>query len=278
MSSQRPQDLVFTLFGEYLLHRQHPVWVGSLIALLRPFGVSEGAVRTVLSRMTKKGWLSSRRTGRHSYYRLTRRGHRLLEEGEARIFHVSWDQEWDGDWCLVTYSIPEDIRHLRDRLRVRLAWLGFGSLGNGIWICPHDVGELVTEMAEDMHLGGHLLCFRASLGGTADPQDLVGRCWDIPALNERYRSFLGQWRPELERCTWSIAAGALSDEDCFLLRFNLLHHYRGFPLEDPYLPRGLLPAEWHGHQADRLFNELHDLLVGPSDQHVDSVLAHVVNT
>ena len=39
--NQRPQDLVFTLFGEYLLHRPEPVWVGSLISLLETFGLSE---------------------------------------------------------------------------------------------------------------------------------------------------------------------------------------------------------------------------------------------
>ena len=52
---QRPQGLVFTLFGEYLLERSDSVWVGSLIALLEPFGLTEGGARTVLSRMAKKG-------------------------------------------------------------------------------------------------------------------------------------------------------------------------------------------------------------------------------
>jgi phenylacetic acid degradation operon negative regulatory protein len=274
MSDQRPQDLVFTLFGEYLLHRRRPVWVGTLIALLRPFGVSEGAVRTVLSRMTRKDWLHSRREGRHSYYRLTPRGHRLLEEGEARILHVSWDRPWTGDWCFVTYSIPEEVRHLRDRLRVRLAWLGFGSLGNGIWLCPHDVEDRVVEIARDMELGSQLLCFRGHLRGTASDEDLVHRCWDLASLNRRYHRFLHRWRPELERCTRALADGTLADEESFRLRFNLMHEYRRFPLEDPYLPRDLLPAQWHGHRADRLFNELHDLLIGPSDRYVDAALTH----
>jgi len=56
---QRPQDLVFTLFGDDLLHQQGPVWVGSLIALLEPLSLSEAAVRTVLSRMSGKGWLEA---------------------------------------------------------------------------------------------------------------------------------------------------------------------------------------------------------------------------
>ena len=76
----RPRDLVFTLFGEYLLERSETVWVGTLITLLEPFGLTEGTVRTALSRMVKKGWLEARREGRHAYYSLTPRGRRLLEE------------------------------------------------------------------------------------------------------------------------------------------------------------------------------------------------------
>ena len=130
MAVQRPKDLVFTLFGDFLLHRPDPVWVGSLLSLLAPFDLSEGAVRTVLSRMTTKGWLEAERRGRNSFYRLTAKGRKLLEEGEARIYHPPRDEPWAGVWTLITYSIPEDRRQLRDRLRVRLSWLGCGSLGN----------------------------------------------------------------------------------------------------------------------------------------------------
>lgn len=63
MSPRRPQDLIFTLFGEYLEHLNRPIWVGSLSALPRPFQVSENAVRTVLSRLMAKRWLVARRVG-----------------------------------------------------------------------------------------------------------------------------------------------------------------------------------------------------------------------
>jgi len=92
MAVPRAQDLVFTLYGEYLLHREEPVWVGSLISLLQPLGLSEGAVRTVLSRMARKGWLAGQRMGRNSFYTLAPKGRRLLD----RIFHPSWDEAWDG--------------------------------------------------------------------------------------------------------------------------------------------------------------------------------------
>jgi phenylacetic acid degradation operon negative regulatory protein len=271
MNTQRPQDLVFNLFGEYLRQRGSPVWVGSLIALLKPFGVTEGGVRTVLSRMARKGWLSTRRVGRHSYYDLTAKGRRLLEEGEARIFHPSWDSRWDGLWLLVAYSIPEVRRHLRDRLRTRLAWFGFGPLGNGLWISPHDVEERVAELAEELGIAGHLDCFR---GRHLDRDDveLVSRCWDLPALDCLYKRFIERWKPELERCTDEEARERLSDAHLFALRFLLISEFREFTLLDPYLPRELLPCAWEGDRAASLFNEVHDLLEGPAERYVDDVL------
>lgn len=275
MRPRRPQDLVFTLFGEYLLDRDRPTWVGGLIALLHPFGLSEGAVRTVLSRMARKGWLETRRIGRHSFYDLTPRGRRLLEEGQARIFHPSWDAPWDGRWFLLAYSIPEDARQLRDRLRDRLAWLGFGSLGNGLWISPHDVGAQVRELAEQMGLEDHLECFRAERVGGAAVEDLVARCWDLEAVSRHYREFLARWTPVWERLG-ATGRGRLTSadaEECYTLRFGLIHEFRAFPLEDPYLPRSLLPRGWEGERATGVFQALHDVLVGPADRYVDQVLA-----
>jgi phenylacetic acid degradation operon negative regulatory protein len=267
--SQRPQDLVFTLYGEYLLDREGPTWVGALISLLHPFGLSEGAVRTVLSRMAGKGWLSARRIGRHAFYELTPRGRKLLEEGQARIFHPSWDGPWDERWFLLAYSIPQDSRKLRDRLRDRLAWLGFGSLGNGLWISPHDVEDAVSDLANELGIEEHVECFRASRVAGAPVAELVARCWALEDVSEHYREFFERWAPVLERM-WE--GPPVDDEECYTLRFGLIHEFRAFPLEDPYLPRALLPDGWAGEAATDLFHELHDRLVGPADAHVDRVL------
>ena len=273
LPSRRPQDLVFTLYGEYLLDRDDPTWVGALISLLHPFGLSEGAVRTVLSRMARKGWLSARRRGRHAFYELTPRGRKLLEEGQARIYRPSWDGPWDERWFLLAYSIPEDARKLRDRLRDRLAWLGFGSLGNGLWISPHDVEAPVAELSEQLGIAEHLECFRATRVAGAPVAELVAKCWDLEAVNDHYRAFIQRWTPRMDRLERAGSPDEIADEECYTLRFGLIHEFRAFPLEDPYLPRPLLPEGWVGEDATRLFRALHDRLVGPADQWVDAILA-----
>jgi len=272
-TAQRPQDLVFTLFGDYLLHRDAPVWVGSLIALLEPFSLSESAVRTVLSRMSQKGWLRAERAGRHSFYDLAPRGRALLEEGEAKIYHPDWDRPWDGSWFLLAYSVPEDERHLRARLRDRLAWLGFGSLGNGLWISPYDLEAEVREVAGALDMRDYVSCFRAEGAAFAAPADLVEKCWNLAEINARYEEFIRRHVPGFHRCREASEGGVVSDAEFYALRFRLVHEYRDFPLIDPYLPRELLPPTWGGECAAHLFRTFHELLSRPADRYVESVLA-----
>ncbi|MEN8144169.1 MAG: PaaX family transcriptional regulator C-terminal domain-containing protein [Gemmatimonadota bacterium] len=272
MATRRPQDLVFTLFGDFLLQRAEPVWVGSLIALLKPLGLSDGAVRTVLSRMTAKGWLSSYRHGRNSFYELTRKGRRLLEEGKARIYDPPRDKPWDGSWFLISYSIPEENRQQRDHLRTQLSWLGCGSLGYGLRICPHDVGSEVAEVADAVGCRDNVEIFRAEHLGFCDEGELVARAWDLPAINARYEAFVSSHLPTYERFRADLEAGLLQPESCFVQRFALVHEYRDFPLIDPFLPAPLQPPDWAGDCAAALFNRFHDLLMPLADRYVDSAL------
>jgi phenylacetic acid degradation operon negative regulatory protein len=268
MAVARPQDLVWTLYGEFLLHGGGPVWVGSLIRLLEPLGLSGGHVRTVLSRMSAKGWLEVVRVGRRAYYALSARGRRLLEEGESRIHHPGPAAEWDGEWTLLAYSIPEELRPLRDRLRVRLSWLGFGSLGNGLWISPHDVRERVREIGDELGVSGHLQVFRGQHAGFSTSASLVTQCWDLPAINVRYESFVARYLSEYRDV--AARAGALAPGEAYVRRFELVHEYREFPLLDPFLPRPLQPSDWAGECAHALFEAYRALLSEAADVFLSS--------
>lgn len=275
----RSQDLVFTLFGDYLLERAQPVWTGALITLLGQLGLSPMAVRNVLSRMTRKGWLTADRRGTRSWYGLTARGRKLLESGRRRIYHQATPASWDGDWSVVVFSIPEDRRRLRAALRVRLAWLGCGPLASGVWITPHDVRAEVLEIAAALRVSRHLEVFRGRHLAHSTAADLVAQCWDLPALDRRYAGFIARWSTSFDECRACArggrgACGPGNDPaDCFRRRFLLVHEYRAFPMDDPYLPRPLLPAGWHGDAATRLFESYHDLLAAPAERHVAELCA-----
>ncbi|MCP4537655.1 MAG: phenylacetic acid degradation operon negative regulatory protein PaaX [Chloroflexi bacterium] len=267
------QDLVFTLYGDYIRHRGGEAWTGSLIELLSLFGLSGQAVRSTLSRMSQKGWLESRKSGRHSYYSMTPKCLKLLEEGARRIFQPRCDP-WNGQWHLLTYSIPETKRHLRRKLRRRLLWLGFGALNHVTWISHCDLQSDVEQIVNDLQVRPYVEFFTAEHHGFASDQEIVARCWNLEQLNDYYDTLIARYDPPFQENQARLIAGkALELQECFEQRFMLVHEYRFSPYVDPNLPLELLSDDWLGGRATQLFQEYHDLLIERAEAFVDSVLA-----
>ncbi len=57
----RAKSLVMTLFGDVITPHGGEVWLGSLIELLAPFGISDRLVRTSVYRLAEEGWLDAER-------------------------------------------------------------------------------------------------------------------------------------------------------------------------------------------------------------------------
>lgn len=267
------QDMIFTLYGDYIRHRGGEAWTGSLIELLGLFGLSGQAVRSTLSRVSRKGWLKSRKIGRNSYYSLTPQSVELLEEGAVRIFQPRQDP-WDGQWHLLTYSIPESKRHLRRRLRRRLIWLGFGALNHAAWISPHDQRAEVEQVVKSLRVAPYVELFSGEHWGFSSDEQIVARGWDLEGLNQYYATFVDRYQPLYQEYRARLGAGDRPDpQECFKQRFTLVHEYRSSPYVDPNLPGELLPDDWRGEKAARLFRQYRDLLVGEAEAFVDSVLA-----
>jgi phenylacetic acid degradation operon negative regulatory protein len=265
------QDMVFTLYGDYIRYRGGEIWTGSLIELLKHLGMSEQAVRSVLSRMWKKGWLRRRRVGRRSYYSLTKKSVELLAAGAQRIFEPE-DSEWSGDWFVVAYNIPESKRQQRNKLRRQLTWMGCGAFNTAIWISPWDVTESVSEVSRHLGLEGFVQVFRSRHLGFSEDKVLAARCWALKLINSQYDAFVRKYEPMLVRDKARAAKWIEVDPaECFGTRFMLLHEYREFPFVDPHLPPELLPADWLSVRATQLFKEYYALLTAKANQFVDSV-------
>lgn len=267
----RPQSMMFTLYGDYIVHRGGEVWVGTLIRIAAQFGFSEQAVRSALSRMSRGGWLKVRRLGNRGYYSLTPKAKRLLEEGARRIF-VRRTGAWDGRWRVLTYSIPERRREVRDELRKQLTWMGFGPLSSGTWISPHALEAEVEALVTRLGVRDLVSLFTATYLGYADDRALARRCWQLEAVNARYAGFLAQYEPRYVAHRARLARGEpVPDSECFVERFRLIHEYRRFFFIDPELPPELLPEGWLGGRAAQLFQMYHELLAEPANAYLDSV-------
>jgi phenylacetic acid degradation operon negative regulatory protein len=262
---------MLTLYGDYVLHRGGEIGIGSLVRLLGNFGLSEQAIRSAVSRMCRSGLLKAKHTKRKSYYSLTDEGHSLLTQGAQRIFRRK-ESRWDGNWNIVTYSIPESMRQARDRLRLELGWMGYGPLGEATWISPYDLTTEVKNLLKRLNIEKYVHIFTAQHQGNTDPREIVSHCWDLGEIHQKYVDFLNEHRPKLEEHRKRLETGeTIEPSECFVARFKLIHEYRKLPFFDPDLPLELLPKNWLRPQAAALFDEYHGLLTEKANAYFDSV-------
>ena len=263
----KARSLVFDLFGDYLRYHGGEVRLRTLITLMEGFDVPEPTVRVVVTRLRKEGWLETRRDGRETVYALTESAWRLLDEGHTRIFARATGP-WDGQWHMIIYSVPETDRALREQLRKRLTWLGFGPLASGVWFCPHDrVDEVRAGFTDQPAV--RIDAFSARSEGLAADRDMAGRAWDLAALDREYTELLQRYQPRLA----GYRAGELDGRQALVERVRLIHDYRLFPFRDPDLPPELLPEGWSGRAAHEVFLQAHGLLRAPAEAYVDGLVA-----
>jgi phenylacetic acid degradation operon negative regulatory protein len=239
--------MLLTVLGEYVLPRPPGVWRETLVAALAALGYKEQAARQALARSAGEGWLRTERRGRRARMFLGEGTAAMLETGAARIYAFGDPWIWDGRWLLVVLRVPEQRREVRHRVRTRLAWAGFGSLGGGVWISPHVAREHEIAAAQRNGSAGEMLSFQARLGEFGEPIRVIAEAWDLDRIAAQYRAFVtdfGRLRPK-------------SSQAVFAAQTRLVHAWRKFPFLDPDLPAELLPRQWPRARAHDLFQDRH---------------------
>jgi phenylacetic acid degradation operon negative regulatory protein len=266
----KTQSMILTIYGDYIRHYGNKIWIGSLIQLLKPFGHNEQAVRVAVSRMMKQGLLQSEKKGNKSYYELTERGVRRVDEAARRIYKLD-PHEWDAKWRVVMYNIPEEKRQLRDELRKELQWSGFGSLSNGCWISPNNFEKEIHLLISKYEIEDYVQLFLSKHIGPQPDFRLVEKCWPLHEIEGKYEEFIDQYSKQYIVHQSVIGSGDMTDEECFIERTNLVHAYRKFLFVDPFLPKELLPERWTGNHAALLFNQYYKMLSEPAIRFFEEV-------
>lgn len=280
----RAKSLLVTIWGDSIFPRGGSPWLGGLIELARPFGVSERLVRTSVARLTREDWLVSTRLGRRSRYSLTESGRRRFEDASRRI-HAAAPKPWDGRWVTVFTGLGELGRGGREALRRELLWLGFGALAPNVFAHPSADGDALDHVLAGQGAADHTLVMTgvAAPGlGARRAHALMRGCWDLAGLSAAYQAFVERFEPVRAALAaadrdGSWEAGEDGGESGFVLRTLMVHEYRRILLRDPDLPDELLPADWAGAGARRLRAEIHRLGGSRLERHVDAVLDAVLD-
>jgi phenylacetic acid degradation operon negative regulatory protein len=264
------RNLLVTLFGDALLPHGIDVRlsVGSLTALLAPFGVNERLVRTSLTRLVNDGLLDARPVGRRSFYGVAPSAVDLFRQADARIYG-SRQRPWDGKWTIVVVDGAEATAAARARLRQRLTWAGLGVVAPNVMASPVVSPEEAAAVVDQMGEFHNVLVTRSEVfdgQGTIDEEELARRCAPLDEVAADYRAFVDDFG-DIDRATFE----ALTPEDAFKLRMLLIAAYRRIVLVDPLLPEALLPDGWAGAKARALAAFVYGGCVDPAERHLASV-------
>ncbi|MEU9173696.1 PaaX family transcriptional regulator C-terminal domain-containing protein [Streptomyces sp. NPDC048420] len=243
----RPQSLMLTFFGNHVLEEGDlGVYSGSIIDVLGRVGVGEQAVRSTLTRMVNRGLLQRQREGRKMFFGLTPQATRVLVDGRTRIWKQgAVNDDWDGSWTLLGFSLPDSWKRQRHDLRSRLTWSGFGALYSGLWIAPGQVD--VSAVVAELGLTAHVKIFHARAAEVTDIEQMIRDTWDLESIAARYVTFDKRWTAHL---------GNGSDDDPIGTRLRLVSEWLWTIRTDPRLPARHLPPAWPARTAQETFHRV----------------------
>jgi phenylacetic acid degradation operon negative regulatory protein len=268
----RGGSLLVTILGDAIAPRGGVIWLGSLIQLAKPFGLTERLVRTSIGRLANEQWVSSQRSGRGSYYRLTAPGKARFAEATQRIYAAP-PESWNGEWTLVI--VPKLQKKARDGLREELTWLGFGQLASGVFAHPTHREDAIRGRLAELESAGRIVVAQRAVLARASATQLIALGWDLGELGRRYRRFIDMFAPANEALARDTAH---EGETAFVLRTLLVHEYRKIHLRDPQLPASLLPQDWAGTDAHALCRSLYAKVFAASERHLSAMVQTLSGT
>lgn len=184
----------------------------------------------------KKGWIKKAGQGKKVNPKITAEGKRRLE---AILPHYDTKRVWDKRVYLITYDIPETKRKERDLLREYLRRIGCGMFQRSVWITPYNPKEVLKEFLKERYLKGAVIISDVGSDGSIGDEDLktlVAKVYHLEKINKRYRKFLEKYEGGEEA-----------------LSIQTLLSFWSILKEDPQLPFELLPEDWLGERAHRVF-------------------------
>lgn len=265
----RSKSVVMTVFGDSIAPHGGAAWLGSLIELMTPFGISDRLVRTSIFRLAEEGWLEARREGRRSLYMLTGTGLRRFELAYRRIYAPP-NLTWQGNW-IILFAPPGTISATeRGALRKELLWEGFSMIAPGVFGHPGDDIVVLEEILGRVGVRDKLFVCQAvelSRVSSRPLRDLVEHGWELKPVLQGYQHFIEQFGSLLKHLD-----DATKPEQSFVIRTLLMHAFRRVQLHDPLLPIELLPKNWPGIAAYELCQQIYQRTYASAEHYLMTTL------
>lgn len=224
-------DLV--LFWIYYSQEMSPFSGGSLYQrfsrIEKDFSqLNSQILKRAIKKAQVKGWLNKE-------LGVTKKGQKrlnsILPKYEKR-------EKWNGRWYIVAYDVPENKKWLRDILRDKLKELGFGQLHKSLWISPYNFLGDVEKIIAQYNLSSFVLLAISNKLGREPSDDLAERIWKLQDIDDDYKKYIHE-----------VKSKKLSRKEAIFKYLTILE-------KDPQFPPDLLPADWKGDQAHKIYQKL----------------------
>lgn len=215
-------------------------------------------------RSLKAGYIEKVEKHGNVYIRVTSQGKKRVQ----RDFPLLQLQKkpWDGKWRMVMFDIQELEKRKREDLRRKLKELGFGMLQESVFITPHDIVKDFSEYVDNVGLHDSVYILEASHILAGKQRELARKVWKLDELSEKYLEVLKD-AEKVKNSHLTIMSGRtkkLNTKNRFkgnnLERdkrvMKIKEMYLSILLNDPFLPKELLPSDWFGYEAKKLIKNL----------------------
>lgn len=212
----------------------HPFGVAMKRLDLRLGGYDPDALYNNFYKLRVKGWLGPD-------WKLTKEGWKRLK---SILPEYKKPPIWDDKWYMVAFDIPEAYRLKRNAFREKLKKLGFGRLQDSVWISPYNFLANIESLVEFHNMESWVIPSVTDKLGREDSQELAGRVWHLEEINKRYKKLVSKYK-FLRKA-----------KDFKLDKLKIQMEYLSILKEDPQLPEDLLPDDWYGKKAHKLYQKL----------------------
>ncbi len=250
---------------------------------------SEHSIRASVNRLVKEGTLTKKKKNGTLFYKLSKEGERRIQIAVDKHLHIDSlidgkfpEEKWEGIWTVVVFGIPETLRKKRNSLRNELITLGFGMLFGSTWISPYnksaEVGKLITSLGLKKYVAV-FQCQTVQLECCIDVKEIIYRVWNLKKLEKLYKTFAKQWENLARFLEKKIKQKEkLEARKLFPKVLQLQLDLMDIYLEEPALPRELLPKNWIGLHCHDLVHYVFGLLnkMEFSDEYAYLVQVHEI--
>ena len=248
-SERGPRDRILDIFGSFVRAFGGWIAVADLLQLLESLDVAETSGRSALSRMKRQGEIVQTKRGSVRGYALTESSEEWFVDGTARIMSGPRSESEDL-WVLAAFTVPENARKVRYRIRARLQDLGFGQLSGGLMIAPASISDETVRALQRSDLTEYVDLWSSRHVGFLPIEELVASAWDLESIATAYRAYL-TLAADLE-----AAAPPVDEEAGFVRYVAHINAWRELPFMDPGISDQYLPEGWPAVRARATFSRI----------------------